>query len=144
VAVRASYRDGEETRTLREIMMTQLQPRVGKSSAELFDGVLGDFGSCNERRLHRQLKFLVDAGCARKELDWDLEIGWWRPIYFRTTVPIPDVVRAHTPQTCPHCGLKGATARTHPEHERAHRVSRGRERRSGHVAPASEAGVEHR
>lgn len=125
MAARSDTARGAETHCLREIMLDHLSDRFGKSSADLADEVQDDYGSCGTRRFSRQLSWLVRAGCVRRDREWDLELGYWRPIYFRMRgVPIPHPTVANEPQTCPHCGMKNATARTHPEHERAHRTAR--------------------
>lgn len=129
MAARSDTRRGDDTRCLRRILLDHISTRFGKSSAELAEEVQDDYGSCGSRRFMRQLRWLIQFGCVRRDREWDLELGYWRPVYFRISNEIPEVSMSHEPQTCPECGMKGATRRTHPEHERAHRVLRDLARR---------------
>ena len=110
-----------ETRALREIILKYLSKRFGKTKSELFEDVENDFGTCGERRLHRQLAYLTDAGCIRRDREWDLELGWWRPIYFLRDHRIPGVQRSF----CDLCGLVGTRTSSHPLHLRLKRHLRG-------------------
>ena len=124
MAARSDTRQGADTRCLREIMLDHMSERFGKSSAELSQDVQDDFGTCGTRRFMRQLSWLIRAGCVRRDREWDLELGYWRPIYFKVMAEIPAVVYATEPQVCPECGMNNTTIRTHPEHARAKRKAR--------------------
>lgn len=99
-------------------MLDHLDLQIAKTSAELFDEVRSDFGSCGNRRLLRQLSLLVRLGCVSKGREWDMEIGWWRPVYLRTKLRKSlAVTRVPGRPRCPECGMVGKTIKTHPDHQ---------------------------
>lgn len=135
MAARSATDRGADTRCLREIMLENLSTRFGKTSMDLLAAIEGDYGSVGRRRFHRQLAFLIEVGCARRDREWDLDTGHWRPIYFRLSSDIPKIHRGFfTKQSCPECGMANTTARTHPEHERAQRTIRERPTRASEPA----------
>lgn len=148
MAPRADSDHVGDTRTMREIMLDHLSRHFGKSSMELSDDVQNDYGSFGSRRFHRSLAHLIRVGCVRRDREWDLELGHWRPVYFLIHRDIPD---GGGQQWCRSCGLIGTRTGSHPLHIRRHREG-GELRymhpflatsdlRRGDVAPAAESGA---
>lgn len=121
MAARSDTTRGADTRCLRKIMLDHLDKRWGKSSMDLAEDIRGDFGDCGLRRFHRSLSWLVRVGCVRRDREWDLEIGYWRPIYLLVHRRIPSTYPVNVDQSCPKCGMENATERSHPGHVRARR-----------------------
>ncbi|HEX6022573.1 MAG TPA: hypothetical protein VFZ00_11300 [Solirubrobacter sp.] len=113
-----------ETATLREIILGKLGKRVGKTAADLMSEVRDDFGSVDDRRFYRQLHYLIDVGCARREKDsqvqWDRVSDMETPVGRRGAPPIYFyyLVSTRLPQAgksfCERCGLVGARTSSHP------------------------------
>lgn len=111
-------RPDSPAKILREIILDHLNRHIGKTSAQLKQDVIDDFGSLSRRsdsgdRLFlRHLSYLIKVGCVRRGRDWDLEMGQWRPIYFLVTKAMPPARK----QFCRKCGLIGSRTTAHPEH----------------------------
>jgi hypothetical protein len=130
VAATGRARDAE-VQILRETMLRYMGRRVGKTAAQIRVDVMDDFGSVGERRFYRQLAYLVEVGCARRELDpianWDrvdsAEDGRAPLVYMYYLVseklPPPGV------PFCSVCGMLGTTTKTHPLHLKASQERRG-------------------
>lgn len=56
----------EDAHTLRLSILDQLSERTSKTKDELYADVCRDFGECDVRRFYRNLRFLIDRGCAEK------------------------------------------------------------------------------
>lgn len=114
MAARGDTDRGGETRMLREIILEHMSTRIGKSSMDLSIEVREDFGEVGQRRFLRQISWLVQVGCARRDQEWDLELGWFRPIYFLIHRRLPGGGRPW----CRKCGLIGAMTGACPTHRR--------------------------
>lgn len=111
-------RPDSPAKILREIILDHLNRRIGKTSYDLKQDVIDDFGSLSRRsdsgdRLFlRHLSYLIKVGCVRRDEDFDLEMGQMRPLYFLVTKEMPPAGK----QFCRKCGLIGSRTMAHPEH----------------------------
>ena len=130
-----------DTRLLREVLMDHLSTEIAKPTRDLLEALQADYGSVGRRRYERALRWLMDAGCVRREKTSSLFYDV--PVYRATGAPIPKKSASNEPQRCPYCGLGRTTARTHPEHSRARRFRRSlrRRKRSGAVRARARSGT---
>lgn len=112
---------------LRETILRHMNRRVGKTAADLMVDVRDDYGSVGERRFYRQLTYLVEVGCARRDKD---EMANWDRIEsadngFCTLVFMYYLVDQRLPKPCSShcdiCGAIGTRTSSHPLHLRLRR-----------------------
>ncbi len=120
MAADSTTKRGAEPRILREIILEQLSRRIGKTTTELWADVRGDFGSCDDRRLYRNLEFLISVGCVQHEERFDDDAGYTRKIYFRVSDEVPPlVIKFQLPRSCSICGMKNTITQAHARGHRA-------------------------
>lgn len=120
-----------KVRGVMAMLLTHLSRYTGKTSEQVYQDFVEDYGSMAKRVLLRYLANLIRLGCVRRdnEAEFDFEIGQLRPVYFLVTPQIPRVPRKKPAPykqdiVCPHCGMWAARAASHPLHINALRIHR--------------------
>jgi hypothetical protein len=123
-----SWSDHSDTHILREIGLSHLNRRIGKTFNEWKKNVRDDFGKASERRLYRALQWLIDHGLVSrsdtKVEDPNDELDGLYYLYFRVR-DWREVPRNPPCVRCGICGMEGVTRKTHVGY-RDHQPSSGR------------------
>ena len=103
-------------RFMRQILLDNLSSRTTKTFVDLFRDFMSEYGDdVTERTVWRHLSFLIDHGCV--SVTGEKHRGLQ---YKKTLLPVPEVVQAFR---CYKCGLRGTTAKFHPEHVNAKKAA---------------------
>ena len=118
-------------RWILQILLQNVNKHIGKTSEQLYDDFVSDYGSVGKRPFYRYLKALIGKNCIRRddECNFDFEVGALRPMYFLVSQIIPRPRRMRQSGVkhefiCPRCGQWRAAERSHPEHRSSQKVAR--------------------